>query len=59
MAETNEDLSQAKLKHRSAKALLTRSNKTLILKLEHERPPEEITERLIKSSIHMTIWSPN
>ena len=44
MAENNEALSQAKLKHRSAKALLTRSSKTLIVKLEHERPPEEITE---------------
>ena len=48
MAENNEALSQAKLKRRSAKALLTRSSKTLILKLEHERPPEEITEAFNK-----------
>ena len=48
MAENNEALSQAKLKRASAKALLIRSSKMLIVKLEHERPPEEITEAFIK-----------
>ena len=48
MPENNEALSQAKLKRRSAKALLTRSSKTLIVKLEHERPPKEITEAFNK-----------
>ena len=48
MAENNEALSQAKLKRRSTKALLTRSSKTLMVKLEHERPPEEITEAFNK-----------
>ena len=48
MAENNEALSQAKLKRRSAKALLTRSSKMLIVKLEHERPSEEITEAFDK-----------
>ena len=46
MAENNEALSQAKLKRRSGKALLTRSSKTLIVKLEHERPPEEYVQHI-------------
>lgn len=48
MSEANEALSQAKLKRRNAKALLTRSSKTLQVKLQHERPPEEITEAFHK-----------
>ena len=48
MAENNEALSPAKPKRRSAKALLTGSSKTLVVKLEHERPSEEITETFNK-----------
>ena len=48
MAEADEALSQAKLKRRGAKALLTRASKTLTVKLQSERPPEEITEAFQK-----------
>jgi hypothetical protein len=47
MSET-EALSHAKLKRRGAKALLTRSSKTLIIKMQSERPLEEITEAFQK-----------
>ena len=48
MAEDEEALSQAKLKRRGAKALLTRASKALTVKLQSERPPEEITEAFQK-----------
>ena len=48
MAEAEEALSQAKLKRRGAKALLTRASKALTVKLQSERPPEEITEAFQK-----------
>ena len=43
-----EALSEAKLKRRSAKALLTRSSKTLKVKLQNERSTEEVIEAFQK-----------
>ena len=48
MSDQEKELSESKLRRRTAKAALTRLSKTLRIKLENSRPPNEVTETFVK-----------